>query len=255
MANKIATKQWQIPPSGASPVRGPLAQGLWMAWSGVERGFSIIDACGLHHGSLVGTGLIRDPVNGLRFIGSTTDYVTTPGHQMTTFSHVAVITPDGGNRRAISTMAESPGSGTHDRNIYIDSSTKFAFRIFDGSVKVATGTSTVTDRTYVVVATADGSNIRLYVDGVQEASTPAGNAFAGFTSPELVFGFGYDDLLNNGVFVGTLHAHYVYSRALSAADAYALSRDPYQMFQPTRASSPRVRVPVTARTRSYGFAF
>jgi hypothetical protein len=227
-------------PALGATAGGSLAHGLWQAWAGTESGGSILyDARGLRHLTVTGAP-VRHGLGGLTFINTATDYATSTGHQMTTFSHVAVYTVNTVAEQTISTMDEdAPPSSTEDRRLTVTSGSVFNFYFYDGgSSRNLTGTSTVqAGRTYVVAATLGPLSQKLFVDGVEEASLAVGDPFTGYTTPVLLLGTSFT---SNST--GTLHAHYIYSRPLSQAEVIELSRNPFAIFP----RAPKVRADVLA---------
>ena len=98
--------------------------------------------------------------------------------------------------------------------------TNFQLQIGTTTPITITGTTAIKpDRWYFVAGTADGSNMRLYVNGTQEASaTQTGTITTGTANNwgNSLF-FGSDDSPSNFL-VGTLDDVRIYNRALSAAE-------------------------------------
>lgn len=174
---------------------------------------------------------------GRKTAGATNSYWSAVGHQLTKFSHELLYVPSTATSQAILGMAELPGSGTYDRTIGILSTGKFSFRIYDGAGKQAISTTSASVGTPVhIVATADGATIKIYVNGKLEATTAAGNAYTGYTSPELVAGYGdIGDGSSGGASTGngTIVFAAVYSRALLADEVFTRSNHVWQLFAPS----------------------
>ena len=118
-----------------------------------------------------------------------------------------------------------------DRGLYFNTSNNLAGFLFDGSQGIATSTSTYIDGDRVTaVLTADGSNLKLFVNGNKEATINiSNNGFDGFTTPELIInhnvgkgGYGKHRYLMYGMFYG----------ALPEALAISITRNPYQFLIP-----------------------
>ena len=82
-------------------------------------------------------------------------------------------------------------NSTFDRDLYGDGNNKYSFYIFDGASKVVTGTSTryAVNTISHIVATSDGANIKIYINGALESTLAAGTAYTGYSAPQyLVLG-------------------------------------------------------------------
>lgn len=105
------------------------------------------------------------------------------------------------------------GTGV-SQNLYITSSGRFAHTVFDGSTRTITGTTVVKlGRWYhVVVSYAQNLNMRLYVDGVEEASGTTGSPL--WTGGDRYF-IGNGSTGNGGYFLGTIDEAYYWTSQLS----------------------------------------
>lgn len=167
------------------------------------------------------------------------------GHQLVRFSHEVCFVVNDATSSNISSIAESPGNSTHDRDLYIASSGAFTFSIFDGATKQASSTTIAATGDIVhLVGTSDGVNIKIYVDGVLEATTAAGDAFTGFATPEFIIGEGFDGVSAGSFSDNYVFYHRIYTRALIAAEVFNLNRDRYQHIKP--ANEPLYIVPSVA---------
>lgn len=154
------------------------------------------------------------------------------GFQTGPWSMGVAITARASFSQGLVTMAESPGSGTADRRVYVTSAPKFAVQIFDGGAKTATSSTVPTAGVfYVVVATCDGSTLALWVNGAMEASTSVANAgFAGFTTPEWVVGRDDPGVVSNAT-SSCLHLAACWRRVLSATEIARFARAPFDMLR------------------------
>lgn len=123
---------------------------------------------------------------------------------------------------------------TYDRQLSINSSGQFVSYIYDGSPKAATGTTVVASKqAYRVTVTADGTNLRLFVNGVLEATTAAGSPYAAYTNPRFFVGGARESgLLSPTATAGWIVRARVWHRALSGEEVRAVHADPYQMYAP-----------------------
>ena len=103
--------------------------------------------------------------------------------------------------------------------------TNFQLQIGTTTPITITGTTIIRPNVwYYVAGTADGSNMRLYVNGVQEASTAqSGTITTGSTNWTNSLFFGSDDLPSKFL-VGVLDEARVYNRALSASEITQLTK-------------------------------
>lgn len=75
--------------------------------------------------------------------------------------------------------------------------------------------------------TASTSTVHIYINGIARALTKAGSASSPNTTNSN-FGIGYDAATAGRVFSGTIYDLRCYNRALSAAEIFGLSNEPYQ---------------------------
>ncbi|MFB6139113.1 MAG: LamG-like jellyroll fold domain-containing protein [Halosimplex sp.] len=102
---------------------------------------------------------------------------------------------------------------------YRDGPGRFAFAV--GGAAAVGGPAVETDRWYHVAGTVGGCVARLYVDGEQVASTPAGSNAAG-TDGRTVVGRGRAGGIETGYWDGRIDEVHVYERELTAADVRRL---------------------------------
>ena len=185
--------------------------------------------------SLANTGASLSPGRegpAFKTSGSTSSYFSSPSAALYRFSLEAFYTPNVAANQYICGIQEAPNSTTHDRELRIDSSGKFMFYIYSGGLRQAISTSNAVVNTPVhLLGISDGKNIHLYVNGALEASMAAGDAYAGYASPEFVIGTGQTD---PGVLVpgsGWLNYAIYYNKALSAPEARARHDNKYSILQ------------------------
>jgi hypothetical protein len=64
----------------------------------------------------------------------------------------------------------------------IESTGKVSFYVYDGSPKTLNGATAIGTGSWHCVATlADGTNMKIFLDGAQDASQSCGNTFAGYS--------------------------------------------------------------------------
>lgn len=100
--------------------------------------------------------------------------------------HMAAL-PGATDRDVFCTVYEqSQGEpfSTNDKELFMNSSGIVKARIFDGANKLAATTTGIsTGSWHHIGMTFDGTNLRVWLDGVNEGTTAAGNSFTGFTDP------------------------------------------------------------------------
>jgi hypothetical protein len=116
------------------------------------------------------------------------DYLTLNGDKNTSFTISMRIRPDVIKAMDISKMSEYPSSLTCDRSFYLQANGQLTARIFDGQAKTVTSTRMLTSGTWAnIVMTGDGSNLKIYINGIFEGSIAAGTP-AQYLTPEFVLG-------------------------------------------------------------------
>ena len=112
------------------------------------------------------------------------------------------------------------GTTSYDKHVYINTSGKLVFGIYTGSGTIITGTKTVSDNVWHSFAAVynDSGTVRLYVDGVQEASGSAVSVDA--TTWLRIAGYVLGGWANavTGYFPGDISVLAKYNRVLSAAE-------------------------------------
>ena len=159
-------------------------------------------------------------------------YLAATGHQLVRYSHEAWYVPVTTTTQAIIAIAESPGSGTHERSIFLNGSGVPSFYCWDGSSKIATGTTVaVSGRPIHMIATYDGSFGKIYVNGKYEGQIAAGNGYTSYGTPEFVMMYGMDGVNGSGSGNGYLLKAAVYNRPLSPAEIKLLGENPLELLK------------------------
>jgi hypothetical protein len=108
----------------------------------------------------------------------------------TPFSFTALVNltslPTGSNTYGIIAIQENTTPSTVDKSIRITSTGKVILYAYDGAVKNATSAAgkIAINTNYVLVGTYDGVNLKVYINGVLEATLAASGTF-NFTNPTL----------------------------------------------------------------------
>jgi len=117
----------------------------------------------------------------------------------------------------------SDSGGDFQYLLSTDSGDKCQFAIFDGGTKIALGTTIlVVGVWFHLVGTYDGSNLRIYCDGVEEASTLATGNMSSTTAPVRI-GAGSGGSGTEGPFDGDIGHCAIWDRALSSNEIASLS--------------------------------
>jgi len=163
--------------------------------------------------------------NGCLEFDGTSDYTTAVGNEENQFSIAMWIKPDAVTSRGIAGMAESPGSDTHDRDLYFDANSKIAGKVYDGGNKFVRSTTTaVAGNWYHIIMTYNGTNLQLYINGKLESTTAAGNPYSNYATPEYIIGRTYslmglpEAFISNVYFDGHIDDIQFYSAALTSSE-------------------------------------
>ena len=117
------------------------------------------------------------------------DYMTLRGNNNSSFTISMRIMPDQIREMDISAMTEYPTSWKNDRNLYLNSQGNVITRIFDGSSKIATSSTTISAATWTHIAiSGNGSNLKLYINGNLDRTITTGTAITNYSTPELILG-------------------------------------------------------------------
>ncbi len=160
---------------------------------------------------------------GLRFDGID-DYIVTKNTvniPKTTISAWIKINSIPSSNILITGFMNGINASSYDKDLYIDTSGKLRFYVYDGSGKTTSLPSNpIPFNTWVhVVGTADGSNAYAYVNGVQVGSVAAGNTYTSYTVPN-IFIQGQTNSVGTSGGYGPISIDdvRVYSKALSSGE-------------------------------------
>lgn len=165
---------------------------------------------------------------GVKFVSASNEYIAVA-------SSSSLILPSGGG--TIMAWVNYTGSAPTARDIINqqgstfsltdNGSSKFRCRCYDGVNNDADGTTTIVAGVwYHVAGTYDGSNVRLYVQGVQEGSHASGAASYGGSATTT---FGAQNGGGGRQLDATLDDIRIYSTALSAAQVHSIYLDQQQI--------------------------
>lgn len=165
------------------------------------------------------------PGNALRFNG-TNNYVISNKlilQPLITLSIWVKINGNPASQGHLCGFANGIGNSTADKNLLVTTGGLVRWYVYTGITVSITGTKSITDNAWHhVVGVADGTNIKIYVDGVEDATTAAGATFLGYAVPNLFV---------NGSVTGSVAGTYiacdeddfrVYNRGLSAVEVNTL---------------------------------
>jgi hypothetical protein len=117
------------------------------------------------------------------------DYLTLDGNNYNSFTIAMWVRPDAIKSMDISKMAEYPLSGKYDRSFYMLGDGRITARINDGQFRSVTSSTALTAGNWThIMMKGNGSTLRIYINGVLEATTSAGAAISNYASPEFVVG-------------------------------------------------------------------
>jgi hypothetical protein len=149
------------------------------------------------------------------------DYLTLKGNNYSSFTISMRIRPDQLRAMDISTMSEYPTSSNFDRSLYLDIDGHVTARIFDGSSEVVTSTTAVSAATWSHVAiSSNGSNLKLYVNGILEKTINTGTAITNYSTPEFILGQATE---TSSYFKGQMNDVRLYDHALTDSEIAAIS--------------------------------
>ena len=149
------------------------------------------------------------------------DYMTLWGNKATSFTIALRVMPSQIRSMDISKMTEYPSAPTCDRSFYMQSDGRVTARIFDGSSKTVTSSTSLTSGNWThILMTGNGSSLKIYINGVLEGSVPAGSATTSYDSPEFVMGQAQE---TSHFFKGQITDVDLYDRVLSDSEISALA--------------------------------
>jgi hypothetical protein len=161
--------------------------------SGLYPFFKIVDA-GIDKSdiltgnSVTTTGPLQSKPGSYIFDG-VDDYLTLPGNKYSTFTFAMWVNPDVIKAMDISKMSEYPSNEFSDRNFYMQSDGKVTARIFDGSSKSVTSTSSISAGNWThILMTENGSILNIYINGVLQGYINTGPVYSGYITPEFLIG-------------------------------------------------------------------
>ena len=148
------------------------------------------------------------------------DYLTLAGNNYSSFTISMSIRPDVIRSMDISKMSEYPSAPTCDQSFYLQSNGKLTARIFDGQSRTVTSSTAITAGKWTdIVMTGDGSNLKIYINGILEGSVPSGPP-ATYASPEFVLGQAQE---TSSFFQGQIYDVKFYDHALTDSEIAALA--------------------------------
>lgn len=160
---------------------------------------------------------------------ATDDYVSTTNViniAVTTISAWVRVrgTPASGLGSLVAGFMDGISSPTQDKELYIGTDMKPYFYVYDGAPKTtsAPASALALNTWYHLVGTADGTTIKLYINGVLSGTALAGNSFTGYTVPNF-FIRGYSSSITSKISEDIDDVR-VYNRALSGNEVSALYR-------------------------------
>ena len=149
------------------------------------------------------------------------DYMTLVGNSTASFTVSMKVRPSVIKSMDISKMTEYPGNATSDRNFYLNSDGRVSARIYDGSSRVVTSTTSLTAGNWThIVMTGNGSSLRIYVNGLLENTLTTGSAITSYATPEFVMG---QTGVTSSFFSGQIDDVQLYNRTLTDSEIAALS--------------------------------
>jgi hypothetical protein len=149
------------------------------------------------------------------------DFMTMEGTSSGSFTVSMRIKPNVIKAMDISKMNEFPLSGTYDRTFQLLADGRVMAGINDGSSRTITSSSALTANEWTPIAmTGDGTNLKIYVNGLLEKTISTGTAITSYISPELVLG---QQTITSSFFSGQISNVKVYDRALDASEIGSIS--------------------------------
>ncbi|MDE2107464.1 MAG: LamG domain-containing protein [Patescibacteria group bacterium] len=165
--------------------------------------------------------------------GATTAYVSVPNaaslnftSQITVRARIYLFTLNTGNGQRI----VAKWDGSHSWILEQANNSTFKFWINNGSTSTNAAFSATAGVWWDLLGTFDGSNIKIYGNGVLKATTALSGAISTNTHP-VYFGAG-ENLSNNQFLNGIIRDSQILPIALSASQILSLYTDPYCYLEP-----------------------
>jgi|WetSurMetagenome_2_1015567.scaffolds.fasta_scaffold00011_27 hypothetical protein len=144
------------------------------------------------------------------------DYLTFKGNNNPQFTIAMRVNPDQIRSMDISGMSEYPGSSTFDRSFFMESDGRVSARIYDGSTRTVTSSSSIPQGNWThLVMTGNGTSLKLYINGTLISNLSTGTARTTYTTPEFVIGRAQETASN---FSGQITDVHLFDYELSASD-------------------------------------
>jgi hypothetical protein len=165
---------------------------------------------------------IGDPAMGFTTAADFARNTNTLNFPVATVEVWAKIAATPGALSQIVGFIQANDTATSDKDLQVTTAGKLRFYVYDGGLKTIDGLTTITTNAWFhLVGVADGTNISVYVNGVDDQPThvAAGNTYAAYTAgqPNIRLG-GSQTTTNPAVWQSQTLAYFaVYPTALSAA--------------------------------------
>jgi len=220
----------------------PIARGLVGAFAFSEKGgLSVRDQGRFHYDQIfTNKPTLPDWVVGeqgyeLNFSGGVTGPSTIgTGDKDVRGTILTWFNPDDIGPIGICATVESAGSLTSDRGLQLGSEGTGILKchIYDGAHKYANSVnSVIVGQLNQGGMTFDGVNLKVYLNGINEGTTSAGNPYTGYTTPEFEIGFESHQAAANRYMRGRIHQVLRWNRALLAGEIWQLYLDPYLLYK------------------------
>lgn len=233
---------WQKPPLGALPLGGhPLSQGLVGYWLMNEgTGNKVYDLSGYgNDGNFVGTApswTVSDIGHAVSLPG-TNEYIEVPYSDAFSGKRTVVVRfripggyASGGGRQDIVNHRDPAGARPGIFSFMSDATGQMNFSIDIGAsvTPLLSNKATWSDKQYMVVVTADGTNLTMYIDGVYDNSTAFTTAMT--DAPAITLKYGTNRSASVfGTVIYSMCA--IYNRALTATEVQQLYIEPFCVFE------------------------
>lgn len=122
-------------------------------------------------------------------------------------------------------------AATREKFLYVDSTHTVTGYAWDGGARYVTSSALVVGGWYDIVATWDGSNGRIYLNGILNATATCGNTYVSYTVANIWLGGQATDGTER-TWNGIISRAGVWNRALAPAEVAWLYAEPYAMIAP-----------------------